>query len=193
MNRTMNRLLEVVRNELAEQADDKLRRKLILGIYKRVNVSDKMIRSKKHTVHLVGSHASEFGVGNYTLVDLEDQTTSDLQRLAKIVGMLRESGPEAGPEASGIPTGATIVIRSSTGEWPGLVYKKGSKWKVVKGGPVGGMVTIPIFRGSSDTTLNFLLQVDRKGGYDLVDKNVYTDQRGVRSTRNRKLRVSIVN
>ena len=67
-------------------SDEKIRRKLILGIYKRINVSDKMIRAKKHKVQLVGSNAKSFGVGNYTMVSLEDQTTPDLQRLAGVVG-----------------------------------------------------------------------------------------------------------
>lgn len=86
MNRAMNMMLEGIRQKLDEQDDDKLRRKLILGIFKRINVSDKMIRAKKHKVHLVGGNAEGFGVGNYTLIDLEDQTTADLQRLAKVVG-----------------------------------------------------------------------------------------------------------
>jgi len=90
MNRATNRLLEDIRDQLGEARsktpEDKLRRKLILGIYKRINVSDKMIRAKKHKIQLVGGNAKGFGVGNYTLIDLEDQTTPDLQRLAKIVG-----------------------------------------------------------------------------------------------------------
>jgi hypothetical protein len=72
--------------------DDKLRSKLILSIYKRINVSDKMLRVKKHSVQLVGSNASGFGVGNYTLLSLEDQTTDDLRRLAKVVGAPTQEG-----------------------------------------------------------------------------------------------------
>lgn len=88
MNKAINHMLEGVRRQLGEAKlpEDKLRRRLILDIYKRINVSDKMIRAKKHIVHLVGGNAKDFGVGNYTLVTLEDQTTDDLRRLARVVG-----------------------------------------------------------------------------------------------------------
>jgi len=62
-------------------------RRLILDIYKRFNVSDKMIRSGKHIVHFTGNYAKAYGVGNYTNVTLEDLSPEDLKRAAKAVGV----------------------------------------------------------------------------------------------------------
>lgn len=73
-------------HSVREAAEDKDKARLIRAIYRVFNVSDKMLRDKKHIVQLVGSHASNFGVENYTLVVLEDQAADELERLARAVG-----------------------------------------------------------------------------------------------------------
>ncbi len=62
-------------------------KKLILAIYKRFNVSDKMIRDGKHIVHFTGNYARGYGVDSYTNVSLEDLSPEDLLRAAKAVGI----------------------------------------------------------------------------------------------------------
>ena len=84
------KLLEEYLQEHAEPAKPVMpaaSKKTILAIYKRFNVSDKMIRGGKHIVHFTGHYAERYGVGHYTNVTLEDLSTEDLERAAKAVGI----------------------------------------------------------------------------------------------------------
>ena len=65
----------------------KQRRKLIMAIYKRMPVGNKMLRSKKHIVMWSGQWAKDFKVDSYTNTPLEDMSTADLQRAAKVMGV----------------------------------------------------------------------------------------------------------
>lgn len=67
--------------------EDKLRRKLVMAIYKRMPTGNKMLRSKKHTVMWTGAWAKSFKVDAYTNTVLEDMSMADLQRAAKVMGV----------------------------------------------------------------------------------------------------------
>ena len=61
-------------------------RKLVLAIYKRMPVGNKMLRGGKHTIMLSGPSAPAYGVDNYTNLVLEDLSHADLVRAADAVG-----------------------------------------------------------------------------------------------------------
>ena len=71
----------------AAESEDKSRQKLIMAIYKRMPTGNKMLRSKKHIVMWTGQWAKDFKVESYTNPTLEDLSTADLQRAAKVMGV----------------------------------------------------------------------------------------------------------
>ena len=67
-------------------------RKLVLAIYKRMPVGNKMLRGGKHTIMLSGPSAPAYGVDNYTNLVLEDLSHADLVRAADAVGARLPAG-----------------------------------------------------------------------------------------------------
>ena len=67
--------------------EEKYRRKMVMAVYNRMPIGNKMLRAKKHTVMWTGDWGKRFGVGNYTNTTLEDMTTPDLERACSVMDL----------------------------------------------------------------------------------------------------------
>lgn len=99
------------------QIAEKDRRKVLLAIYKAVNVSDKMLRGGKHTIMLVGGPAERYGVSNYTNVVLEDASNADLHKLAMAYQLFKSqhAGRASGRRRPSIRAGMFVTFRNHGG------------------------------------------------------------------------------
>lgn len=70
----------------AKDTEEKDKKKLLMAIYKRMPIGNKMLRGGKHTIMFSGPSAKEYGVDNYTNVVLEELSMEELKKAAKAVG-----------------------------------------------------------------------------------------------------------